>query len=83
MSLDDYYVDATGGEEFFGFASVGVSGSIPMSELIGSDEYLGAWDLTVGFTVLFLNDDVALTDATGGSSDSMQYIASVGISRSW
>ena len=81
MSLDDFYNDAGGSEEFFGFASVGLSGSIAMSELIGTDEYFGAWDLSVGVTFLFLNDDVALTDAT--SSDEFQVYATVGISRSW
>ena len=83
LSIDNYYVDASGEDEFFGFASVGLVGSIPMSELIGSDEYFGAWDLSVGFTVLFLNSDVIMTDDTGGSSNNVQYVGSVGISRSW
>lgn len=83
LSIDDYYNDASGAEEFFGFASVGLVGSIPMSELIGSDEYVGAWDLTVGVTVLFLNSDVALTDNADDTSDNMQLIGTVGLSRSW
>lgn len=83
LSIDDYYNDASGAEEFFGFASVGLVGSIPLSELIGSDEYVGAWDLTVGVTVLFLNSDVALTDNADDSSDNMQVYGTVGISRSW
>ena len=81
LSVDDYYTDAGGSDETFGFASIGLSGSIPLSELIGTDEYFGAWDLGVGVTFLFLNDDVALTDAT--SSDEFQVYATVGISRSW
>lgn len=83
LSIDNYYVDASGEDEFFGYASVGLVGSIPMSELIGSDEYVGAWDLTVGVTVLFLNSDVAMTDNASDSSDNMQFVGSVGISRSW
>lgn len=84
LSVDDYYVDASGSDEFFGFASVGLAGSIPMSELIGSDEYFGAWDLSVGVTVLFLNSDVAgQVDNTDDTSDNMQLIGSIGLSRSW
>lgn len=84
MSLSNYYADASGAEEFFGFASVGLVGSIPLSELIGSDEYVGAWDLSVGVTVLFLNSDVSgLVDNTDDTSDNMQLVGSIGISRSW
>lgn len=83
MSLDTYYADASGAEEFFGFASVGLIGSIPLSELIGTDEYVGAWDLTVGVTVLFLNSDVALTDNADDTSDNMQFVGQIGISRTW
>ncbi len=84
LSLDDYYVDAAGDDEFFGFASVGLVGSIPMSELIGSDEYVGAWDLSIGVTVLFLNSSVTgQVDNTDDTSDNMQFIGSIGLSRSW
>lgn len=83
LSIEDYYTDASGADEFFGFFSIGVAGSIPLSELIGYDEWFGAWDLSVGFTVYLLNSDVALTDDAGGSSDNVQYVASVGISREW
>lgn len=83
LSLDDYYTDAAGAEEFFGYASIGLMGTIPMSELIGTEEYVGAWDLTAGFTVYFLNSQVAMTDDTNNTSDNMQFVASVGLSRSW
>jgi hypothetical protein len=83
LSIDNYYVDASGEDEFFGFASVGLVGSIPLSELIGTDEYVGAWDLSVGVTALFLNSDVALTDNASDSSDNFQIYGTVGISRSW
>ena len=83
LSIDDYYNDASGAEEFFGYASVGLVGSIPMSELIGSDEYVGAWDLSVGVTLLILNSDVALVDNANDTGDNFQLIGTVGISRSW
>lgn len=91
LSLDDYYNDSNGGEEFLGYFSVGLSGSIALAEVIGYDEWFGAWDLSVGFTVFVLNSSVTagggnafgLTDATGGSSDNIQYVATVGISREW
>lgn len=83
LSIDTYYVDASGADEFFGYASVGLAGSIAMSELIGTDEYVGAWDLTLGLTLYFLNSDVALTDDTGNSSDNFQVVGSAGLSRSY
>jgi hypothetical protein len=84
LSIDDYYVDATGAEEFFGFASVGLVGSIPMSELIGTDEYFGAWDLSVGVTVLFLNSDIpGQVDNADDTGDNFQVVGTVGISREW
>ena len=83
LSLDDYYTDASGADEFFGFFQIGLAGSIPMSELIGTDEYFGAWDLGVGVYFLFLNSDVALTDDASDTSDNFQVYATVGISREW
>jgi uncharacterized MnhB-related membrane protein len=37
----------------------------------------------VGVYVLLLNNDVALTDNADGSSDNIQFYATVGISREW
>lgn len=83
LSLDDYYTDATGDNEVFGYASVALLVTTSMSNLIGSEEWVGGWDITVGVTVLFLNDDVALTDDVSGSSDSVQVVGSIGLSREW
>jgi len=83
MSLDDYYTDATGDNEFFGFASVGLTASMPLSYLLGSEEYAGAWSISAGVTLLFLNDDAALTDDASGGSDSFQVVGALGLSREW
>ena len=91
LSLDDYYTDASGAEEFLGYISIGLAGSVPMSELIGTDEYFGAWDLSVGVTLLLLNSDVSAgagngfgqVDNADDTGDNFQFIASVGISREW
>ena len=83
LSIDNYYVDASGEDEFFGFFSIGLAGSIPLSELIGTDEYVGAWDLSVGVTFLLLNSDVALVDNADSTGDNFQIYGTVGISRSW
>lgn len=92
LSLDDYYNDASGAEETIGYITVGLEGSIPLSELIGTEEYVGAWDLTLGAYVHFLNADVnggagnggfGLTDNRSNASDSIQYVGKIGISRSW
>lgn len=83
MSLNDYYNDggAISAEEFLGFVSVGLVGSIPMSELIGSDEWVGAWDLTVGLTAVFVTSDLDGVITDNGSD--VQFIGSLGLSRSY
>ena len=59
---------------------MGLAGSVPLSEFIGSDEWFGAWDLNLGLTLLILNDSaIGLTD----NGDDFQVIGSVGISRAW
>ncbi|XAL99409.1 hypothetical protein OT109_17735 [Phycisphaeraceae bacterium D3-23] len=83
LSLDDYYTDATGDNEVFGYASVGFFVTVPMSVILDSEEWVGAWDLTAGVTVLFLNDDAGLTDDVTGSSDEFQVFGSIGLSREW
>lgn len=86
LSIDDYYnrpVAAGGDEEFFGFFRIGLAGSIAMSELVGYEEWFGAWELGVGVYVLLLNSDVALTDNADGTSDNIQFYATIGISRAW
>lgn len=81
LSLDDYYNDASGAEETLGFVSVALAGSIPMSELIGSDEWFGAWDLSVGLSLLFIGSDLdgVITD----NGNEFQIIGSAGLARSW
>lgn len=85
LSLDDYYTEsaaAGGDEETFGYASVGLAGSVPLSEYLGSDEWVGAWDLTVGLTAVLANGDIdgQLTD-NGGRE--LQFIGQLGIAREW
>lgn len=84
LSLDDYYTTTNGGgNETFGYLSVGLFGSVPLKDLIGYDEWMGAWDLTAGVTVYFLNSDVSMTDNTSDSSDNYQFVATIGVSREW
>ena len=59
FSLDDYYLDASGDDDFFGFGSVGADISIPL----GSGDY-GEWTMNVGGNVLFLGS--AAETANGG-----------------
>jgi len=84
FSLDDYYTNnTTGDNETFGYASIGLMGTLPLSSVLGTDQWLGAWDLTAGATFYFLNSSVALTDNFADSGDNYQVVAKVGISRSW
>ncbi|MEM1353612.1 MAG: TorF family putative porin [Planctomycetota bacterium] len=82
FSIDTYYLDATGSEEFFGFLSVGAIGTISMSELVGTEDFVGAWDLYGGVTLFLLNAEAAgLKDGT--DNDSFNVVGSIGLSREW
>ncbi|HLO41511.1 MAG TPA: hypothetical protein VK176_10845 [Phycisphaerales bacterium] len=52
MSLNDYYQDAQGDDDFLGFVQAGVRASIPL----GSRGAAGAWSLNVGASMLLLGD---------------------------
>jgi len=84
MSLQNYYNDATGAENFIGFYSVGLQGSIAMANLIGYDQWFGAWDLNAGVTLYLLNSDVAgISKSTTDENDNYQFVLNVGVSRDW
>jgi len=61
FSVDDYYVDNSGDDDFFGYVSVGADVAIP----IGSGAF-GAWTLNVGGNVLFLG---SAAEAANGGDD--------------
>lgn len=82
FSIETYYLDANGAEEFFGFASLGAIGTISMSELIGTEDHIGGWDLYGGVTLYLLNAEAAgLKDST--DNDSFNIVGSIGLSKSW
>ena len=54
FSLDDYYVDANADNEFFGYASVGLMGSMPINFQNGR---YGDWTIQAGVQGLFLTAD--------------------------
>lgn len=80
FSLNSYYADASGSDEFFGYATVGLAGSTPLADLIGYDEWFGAWDLNVGVTLLIFNGDAF---AQSDNSSDIQVIGNIGVSRGW
>ena len=71
LSLDEYYVDANGDDEFFGFASAGVLAEVPLPI---PAEY-GSWNLHAGVDVLYLNDDASLND----TGDEWEVIGLIGV----
>ena len=71
LSLHDYYQNAAGEDDTFGFAQVGVKASIPLPF---GDRY-GKWTLNAGVAGLFLGDHTA--DYNGG--DHEQVIGTVGV----
>jgi hypothetical protein len=71
LSLSDYYQDAGGSDDTFGFAQVGAKATIPL----GKPGRFGAWTLNAGVSVLFLGDH---TRAFNGG-DGTEVIGTVGL----
>lgn len=76
VSLLDYYEDAGGSDNFFGFFDVGVDLSTPMAFM---PSRLGPWDLSVGLHALFLGD----TTEQINDDDGFDWVFSVGVSTTW
>ena len=74
FSLDDYYVDPGGDDDFFGYGSIGADMAIPLC----SGEY-GDWAMNVGANLLFLGS--AAEAANGG--DDVELLGYVGVSVSY
>jgi hypothetical protein len=71
LSLSDYYEDAGGNDDTFGFAQVGAKASIPL----GEPGRLGAWTLNAGVSVLLLGDH---TEGYNGG-DATEVIGTIGL----
>jgi hypothetical protein len=74
MSVDDYYLDDDGDNEFLGYASVGAFASLPLP--FGSD--YGAWTLTGGVQYIQLFADSAEAVNDGGTD--YELLGKVGVS---
>lgn len=72
LGLDDYYVDASGDSDTFGYLSVGVGAA---QVLPVSDRY-GAWTLSGGVELLYLGDAAA----EANDDDDIEVVASIGLS---
>ena len=72
MSIDDYYFDDGGDDEFLGYVSVGLAASVPLKV----PSSYGAWSLTGSVTWLQLLADGL---ETANNDDSTEIIGKVGI----
>lgn len=73
MSIDEFYVDADGDNEFFGFVSIGANLGMPLT-FIPSE--FGSWSAGAGLTLFLLNDEAGLDD---GDNDDYNLVGSLGI----
>ncbi len=71
FSLSDYYQDAGGGDDTFGFAQIGTKASIPL----GEPGRFGTWTLNAGVSVLFLGDHTKALN----NGDDTELIGSLGL----
>lgn len=73
LSLDDYYQDATGDDEFFGYFDLGVTLGMPLSWVTPR---FGDWSMTTGVHLLWLGN----TNEEINSGDGFEIIGSLGFS---
>jgi hypothetical protein len=71
LSLSDYYQDASGSDDTFGFAQIGTKAAIPL----GQPGRFGTWTLNAGVSVLFLGDHTKAFN----NGDDTEVIWSVGL----
>lgn len=71
LSLSDYYQDAGGSDDTFGFAQIGAKASIPL----GEPGRFGTWTLNAGVSVMFLGDHTKAFN----SGDDTEVIGTVGL----
>ncbi len=71
LSLSDYYQDAAGNDDTFGFAQVGARASLPL----GKPGRFGAWTLNGGVSLLFLGDNTKAFN----SDDETEVIGTLGL----
>ncbi|USN99093.1 MAG: hypothetical protein H6810_13240 [Phycisphaeraceae bacterium] len=75
FGVDDYYIDSTGNDDFFGYVDAGVDASIPL----GLPTRFGTWSLNGGVHVLVLGD--AASDLNSG--DDFEVVGRLGLSISY
>ncbi len=73
LSLSDYYQDALGANDAFGYFDLGILGSVP---LLRVDEAYGSWEVSGGVHLLFFGDSLEAANL----GDQFQAIGSFGIS---
>jgi hypothetical protein len=71
LSLSDYYQDARGSDDTFGFAQIGAKASIPL----GESNRLGLWTANAGISVLFLGDHTRAFN----NGDDTELIGTIGL----
>ena len=72
LSLSNYYTNANGKDQFFGYASVGAKASLPLP----INEKYGSWKLNTGVTYIHLNS----TCKDLNHNDSNAVVGNVGVS---
>lgn len=73
LSLDEFYVDDDGDNEFFGFISIGANLGMPLTFIPAE---FGSWSAGAGITLFLLNDNAGLDD---GDNDDYNIVGSIGI----
>lgn len=76
FSLSDYYVEANGDEDEFGYATVGANVSMPLAMV---PEHMGSWEAHAGVDLYFLGN---ATEAANNGDD-FEVVGTFGVSVSY
>ena len=71
LSLSDYYQDAGGSDDTFGFAQFGAKASLPL----GGPSRFGAWTLNTGVSLLYLGDHTKAFN----NGDNTEVVGTIGL----
>jgi len=74
LTIDDYYEDANGSENTFGYASLGLMASLPITAI---PENFGSWSVSAGGKIFFLSE--TLQDVNRGDHVYPVVTASLGV----
>ena len=77
FSLDEYYEDTTGDDDFYGYFQIGLHASLPLEAFL--PPHFGNWEAHAAFDLLFLGDNTRRYN----NGDDVETIVTIGLSNTF